>query len=145
MYLKVEGLDDLIKISEKLASAKKIEDTNKAIFDECNELIGPVLKRNTPVSKDNRKSGIKGNRPAGDLRDNIPTKVVRKQAGYYYMLVGWEKISKKTPWFYAKYLEWGTSKINPVAMFGKTQEELQNQFEQIGLKHYEKLVKELEK
>lgn len=145
MGVGITGLDDLIRKVEELSNESQLDKTNKEIFKECEELTMPVLKRNTPRSKDVRKSGIKGNRPGTHLADNIPIIVRRKLEGYYYMMIGWDKLGRRTPFFYAKYLEWGTSKMPPIGMFGKTQSQLESKYEQIGIKYYEKLLKELEK
>ncbi len=144
MKIEFEGLDELIKIAQSIGSESEINETNEKILKECGVLAKNRLRTNTPRSSNNANSGKSGDRPSGHLADNIPTRVVRKQAGYYYMLVGWENIGRKTPWFYAKFLEWGTSKINPpVAMFGTTQAELEDKFEKIGVDAYEKLIEKL--
>lgn len=143
MDIKFEGLDEIMVGIEKFYNEVEERNIDKKILKKCGEITIPVLKRNTPKSKDNKKSGRKGYRPNGHLADNIPTRVVRKQEGYYYMLVGWGKIGRHTNWFYAKYLEWGTSKIPPVAMFGTTQAELEPQYDEIAKEEYEKALKEV--
>ena len=144
MGMGISGLDDLMRKVESLGDETLIASVNRDVFAECEEITIPVLKRNTPKSKDVRKSGIKGNRPYSHLADNIPVMVRRKLSGYYYMMIGWGTVGRKTPFFYAKYLEWGTSKMLPAGMFGKTQSQLEWQYEAIGFKHYEKMLKELE-
>ncbi|MBS6601750.1 MAG: HK97-gp10 family putative phage morphogenesis protein [Clostridium sp.] len=142
MDIKFEGLDEIIKKVENSYNQVEMEKIDKKILRKCGEISAPVVKRNTPKSKDNKKSGKKGYRPDGHLSENIPNKVVKRK-GSYYAIVGWEsKTISKSNWFYAKYLEWGTSKKPPIGMFGKTKVQLKPKYEEIAKEEYEKVLKD---
>ncbi|EGT4137901.1 hypothetical protein EQZ09_08855 [Clostridium perfringens] len=141
--IEFEGLDELIKTCESLATENQLENTNKKVLKECGDLAYETVKPLIHKSKDNSKSGRKGSRPNGHALDNIPKPKISKKKGKIQCIVGWEK-SDNTPYFYMKMEEWGTSKRPPHHSFGVVNKLLRKQYSNIALKHYEKLVKKLE-
>ncbi|ELQ0171365.1 HK97 gp10 family phage protein [Clostridium perfringens] len=141
--IEFEGLDELIKTCESLATENQLENTNKKVLKECGDLAYETVKPLIHKSKDNSKSGRKGSRPNGHALDNIPKPKISKKKGKLQCIVGWEK-SDNTPYFYMKMEEWGTSKRPPHHSFGVVNKLLRKQYSNIALKHYEKLVKKLE-
>ncbi|MDK0737885.1 hypothetical protein P5E70_04435 [Clostridium perfringens] len=141
--IEFEGLDELIKTCESLATENQLENTDKKVLKECGDLAYETVKPLIHKSKDNSKSGRKGSRPNGHASDNIPKPKISKKKGKLQCIVGWEK-SDNTPYFYMKMEEWGTSKRPPHHSFGVVNKLLRKQYSNIALKHYEKLVKKLE-
>lgn len=141
--IEFEGLDELIKTCESLATENQLENTDKKVLKECGDLAYETVKPLIHKSKDNSKSGRKGSRPNGHALDNIPKPKISKKKGKLQCIVGWEK-SDNTPYFYMKMEEWGTSKRPPHHSFGVVNKLLRKQYSNIALKHYEKLVKKLE-
>ena len=141
--IEFEGLDELIKTCESLATENQLETTDKKLLKECGDLAYETVKPLIHKSKDNSKSGRQGSRPNGHASDNIPKPKISKKKGKLQCIVGWEK-SDNTPYFYMKMEEWGTSKRPPHHSFGVVNKLLRKQYSNIALKHYEKLVKKLE-
>ncbi|HAT4306748.1 TPA: hypothetical protein I9080_000504 [Clostridium perfringens] len=141
--IEFEGLNELIKTCESLATENQLENTDKKVLKECGDLAYETVKPLIHKSKDNSKSGRKGSRPNGHALDNIPKPKISKKKGKLQCIVGWEK-SDNTPYFYMKMEEWGTSKRPPHHSFGVVNKLLRKQYSNIALKHYEKLVKKLE-
>ena len=146
--MEFEGLDELIKIVESLASEAEVDTANKKILKECGELAYQTVKPLIHKSKDNSKSGPqhKGNPrlvPPGHARDNVPKPKIKKKKGRSYVIVGWEK-TDNSPYFYMKAEEWGTSKRPPHHSFGLVNKMLKKKYDDIAIKEYEKLIKKLE-
>ena len=100
--LDFDGLDaivnDLNKMSQVLDSSM--------IDDALEEAIQPAYetaKKNAPRNK----KGHIGKYGDGHMADNIPLKLVREN-GLRTIEYGWEK-SDNSDYFYAKFVEWGTS------------------------------------
>ena len=99
--MEFEGLDELIKTVELLASEAEVDTANKKILKECGDLAYQTVKPLIHKSKDNSKSGRKGSRPQGHASDNVPSPKFRTKKGEKYIVVGWEK-SDKSPYYYMK-------------------------------------------
>ena len=142
--MEFEGLDELIKTVESLATEVQVEDVNKKILKECGELAYQTVKPLIHESADNSKSGRHGSRPSGHARDNVPRPKLRRKGGRQYIVVGWEK-TDNSPYFYEKFEEWGTSQRPPHHSFGLVNKMLKNKYDDIAKKEYEKLIKKLER
>lgn len=142
--MEFEGLQELIRTAEKLSTQAGLEQTNKNFLKECGDLAYKAVKPLIHKSKDNSKSGRKGSRPPGHAADNVPEPRFRKKNGMLYIVVGWEK-ADNSPFYYMKMEEWGTSKRPPHHAFGKVNKILKKVYDNIAIKHYEKLIKQLEK
>lgn len=132
---KFEGLEELIKKTEELASDAEISKTNRAIFQKCADITLPRMKSHMPKSADNSKSGKKGYRPPGHASDNIPKKVSAKSAQ-----VGWKLKGDAENWFYMKFVEWGTSKMPPRDFIENTIEESEGDYGRIADQEYQSLL-----
>lgn len=142
--IEFEGLDELIKTVESLASETKLENTNKKILKECGDLAYETVKPLIHKSNDNSKSGRKGSRPSGHASDNVPAPKFRRKGGIQYIIVGWEK-TDNSPYFYMKFEEWGTSQRAPHHSFGTVNKLLSKSYDDIAKKEYTNLVKILER
>ncbi|CEN29827.1 HK97-gp10 family putative phage morphogenesis protein [Paraclostridium sordellii] len=141
--MEFEGLDELIKRVESLATETQVESINKKILKECGELAYSTVKPLIHESDNNSNSGRRGSRPSGHARDNVPKPKLRKKGGRVYVVVGWEK-SDKSPYYYMKMEEWGTSQRPPHHSFGLVNKMLKKKYDDIAKKEYEKLIRKLE-
>lgn len=146
--MEFEGLDELIKTAESLATEEQVEGTNKKILKQCGDLAYDTAKKLVHRSKDNSKSGPqhKGSPrlvPPGHAQDNIPKPKIKKKKNTVYVIVGWEK-TDNSPYFYMKMEEWGTSQRPPHHAFGLVNEMLGAHYDRIAEIEYEKLIKKLE-
>lgn len=142
MWIKFEGLDEVIREAEKVASKLEIEKANAKILKECSKKAHETVKIKMPRSDNPMLSGRRGSRTGKHSSDNIPLSGIKKINGYQSIIVGWEK-SDNSPYFYVKFTEWGTSKIKPVAYMEKTKQELKEDFSKIAQKEYENLITKL--
>ena len=137
-----DGLDELIKNMEKASSQVEIDKVNKKALKECGELAKASVTGDLPRSKDVSKSGRKGSRTYDHMANNVPVKF-KTLNGKKYIVVGWEK-SDNSPYFYNKFIEWGSSKHEPQFIFQKTFKKQIKQYNKIFKKHYEEFIKILE-
>ena len=132
-----EGLPELQKKLEQLASDSEIGKTNKQVFKRAVNYTEPKMKAVMARSKDNSKSGKKGYRPSGHAADNIPMKATTKNGK-----VGWTLLGDAENWFYMKFVEWGTSKQPPQDFIFNTIDECRDQWNTIADQEYQKLLNE---
>lgn len=142
MRIKFEGLDELIKEVEKVASEYEIEKANAKILKECGKKAQSTVETKMPKSNDPMKSGRKGSRTGQHSADNIPLSGVKNRKGYQSIIVGWDK-SDNSPYFYTKFTEWGTTKMKPLAYMERTKQELTGYFSEVAKKEYESLISKL--
>lgn len=142
MIIKFEGLDELIKEVEKIASESEIQKANTKILKECGKKAQNTVKPKMPVSDDPMLSGRKGSRTGDHSANNVPLSGVKNKNGYQSIVVGWEK-SDNSPYFYVKFTEWGTTKIKPMAYMEKTKQELTDYFSKVAQEEYENLISKL--
>lgn len=142
MNIEFEGLEDLIKEVEGLASESELEVINYKILKECGKKAQSAVKSKMTVSEDANKSGRKGSRTGQHSSDKVPLSGVKSKNGYQSIMVGWDK-SDNSPYFYVKFTEWGTSKMKPQAYMQKTKSELEGYFSKVAEKEYEDLINNL--
>lgn len=142
MIIKFEGLDELIKEVESVASESIIEKANANILKECGKKAQSSAKSKMPKSNDPMKSGRVGSRTGQHSADNVPLSGVKNKNGYQSIVAGWEK-SDNSPYFYVKFIEWGTSKIKPKAFMENTKQELNSYFSKVAQKEYENVISKL--
>ena len=142
MYVKFEGLDNLIKEVESIASESEIEKVNATILKECGKKAKEVAKTKMPRSKDVWHSGRKGSRTGQHSADHIPLSGVKKKNGYQSIVVGWDK-GDNSPYFYTKFTEWGTSKQRPQAYMQRTKDQLKGYFSKVAEKEYTSFIEKL--
>lgn len=140
------GWDEIVKEVSKLSDEDSMDKLNKDIIKKQAEYAKPRIENRMPKSKNHKKSGAQHkhtNRqvPPGHIKDNIPTSKTKKKKGFMFIVLGWEK-SDDSEYFYGKFLEWGTSKMKPYAMFAKTKVEVQKELNEIGVKEYTKVLQE---
>ena len=97
-----DGLDAIVK---DLNQMSKI--LNSSIIDDAlEEAIQPAYETAKKTAPRNKKGHI-GKYGNGHMADNIPLKLVTEN-GLKTIEYGWEK-SDNSDYFYAKFVEWGTS------------------------------------
>lgn len=142
MNIKFEGLDELIREVDKIATDTEVERANSNILKECGKKAQKTVMTKMPKSKNPNRSGRKGSRTGQHSADNVPLSGVSKKNGQQSITVGWEK-PDRSPYFYVKFLEWGTPKINPYGFMIKTNKELSKTYSGIAEKEYEELISKL--
>ncbi|MGG7142482.1 HK97-gp10 family putative phage morphogenesis protein [Clostridium nigeriense] len=142
MIIKFEGLDEIIKEVENIASENEIEKVNANILKKCGVKAQNTVKTKMPRSGDPMLSGRKGSRTGRHSADNVPLSGVKKKNGYQSIIVGWDK-SDISPYFYVKFTEWGTSRMKPLAYMEKTKQELEDYFSEVAKSEYESLITKL--
>ena len=142
MIIKFEGLDELIKEVESVASESQIEKVNAKILKTCGNKAKSTAKTKMPRSNNPMKSGRKGSRTGEHSKDNIPLSGVKNKNGYQSIIVGWDK-SDISPYFYVKFTEWGTSNMKPQAYMERTRQELESYFSYVAENEYENLISKL--
>lgn len=140
--MEFEGLQDLIKAVEKVATEEEINVATRKALKKILPLAEVESKKNYPRSDNPEKSGRAGSRTGQHSADNVPSKI-KKQNGKYVAIIGWEK-GDTSPYFYNKFLEWGTSKMDARHMFFNTYKKQSNNYDDIFKEEFEKLLKELE-
>lgn len=107
-----EGLEELQKQFEALADDKETVAVEKKIVTRCRDYAAERMKGKVPRSGNNAKSGKKGYRPSGHAADNVPVSNVRMSGGSPTATAGWEK-ADNSEYFYIKFVEWGTYRMQP--------------------------------
>lgn len=138
--MEFKGLDELIRNVESLASESEMNKVNRKIIKIAADKGKELLRSRITRSKDNSKSGKAGYRPSGHYADNIPQTGIKKKGKFYYCTLGETK--DEGMYFYWNFKEWGTSKIAPTPVFAQTKEEVQQVLDSVGIKAYEKLLRE---
>lgn len=141
MDIEVTGLRELIKQCEEIATPRELETTDKLALKKCSNLAEKEVEKLIPVSKDVSKSGRKGSRTFQHAKDNVPIKI-KNVGGKMMAIIGWEK-SDNSPYFYMKFIEFGTSKMPPQAPFKKVFIKQRGKWDEIFIEEYEKLVEKL--
>jgi len=143
-YMEFEGLNDLIKTAERIATSAEIDKVNKTIIKKCGALTQQAAKTKAHRSKNPKQSGRKGSRTGKHMADEIPLSNIKKNKnGGLYIIVGWEK-DDTSPYFYAKFEEWGTSQRHPHPFLATALEQYKKEFSKIAEEEYQRLIKELE-
>lgn len=143
-YMEFEGLNDLIKTAERIATAAEIDKVNKNIIKKCGALTQHAAKTKAHRSKNPKQSGRKGSRTGKHMADEIPLSNIKKNKnGGLYIIVGWEK-DDTSPYFYAKFEEWGTSQRPPHPFLATALEQYKKEFSKIAEEEYQRLIKDLE-
>lgn len=102
--LTFEGADELKKILSEIDQRK--DRIIEPAMDKATDIIHQEIKRLAPYDKRGHKS-IYGE---GHLRDEIPVIKLETGHGIFEREIGWSK-GDNSPHFYAKFHEWGTSKM----------------------------------
>ena len=141
--MSISGLDELINNCKRLSGTEAIQNTNKKILKKVGKSVQATAKNIAPRSKDPMKSGRKGSRTGQHMADVIPLSGVKNKNGSQYITVGWTQ-SDNSPYFYAKFVEWGTSeqKAQPFLFNASKQHEIE--LNTIAEKEYNELLKILE-
>lgn len=141
--MSINGLDELINNCKKLAGTEIIQNTNKKILKKVGKSVQTTAKSTAPKSKDPSKSGRKGSRTGLHMADVIPLSGVKNKNNSQYITVGWTK-SDNSPYFYAKFVEWGTSEQKPQPFLFNASKQHENELNKTAEKEYNSLLKILE-
>lgn len=137
------GLKELIKTCDRLGGKTATDKANRNILKKAGKLTQNEAKKLAPRSKDPWLSGRKGNRTGEHMADKIPVSGVKNKNGRLFVIVGWDK-GDNSPYFYAKFLEYGTSKIPANPFLVNALNKYKKQFNSIAEDEYNRLIKILE-
>lgn len=102
--LDIDGFEEIYaKLKELGASA---EGKVNVALEKAIQPIHQEVERTAPYDR----KGHRSKRGEGHLKDSVPVNKVEKNGTLHYISVGWKK-GDNSPHFYAKFLEWGTSKM----------------------------------
>lgn len=142
MKIVVEGLEELIKQAEQLATPRELEEVDKKAIKECIEMtkkeVAIIMRKSTDVSK----SIYKKQRTFIHSSDKVTTKIYKTKG----KIIGFVQVddgSRKSPWYYTKYDEFGGSNYPPTMPFQRTFKKLRATWEEIFYKYYNELVEKL--
>jgi HK97 gp10 family phage protein len=138
--IEFEGLEELTKSCEDLASVSELAATNKRVVERGLPVLKENMKRRIPVSVDNSKSGRKSSRPPGHAKDHVPVSAIKTNLTAASAEVGW-KLSDTSSYFYMKFVNWGTTKQPPREFVHSAAEASQAEIIGIAREEYEKLLK----
>lgn len=142
MKVEFEGLDDLIKEFNSLASEREQEKANTQIIKKCAKVVEKNLKPKVHRSKDVSKSGIKGMRTGKHAADNIETSKIKGSTGTKFVTVGWDQ-TKTEPYNYMQWEEWGNTTREPHPILYPTIDASYPEMNKIAKDEYENLIKNL--
>lgn len=126
-----DGLEELQKQFEALADDKEAAAVERKIVTQCRDYAAGRMKGKVPKSANNAKSGKRGYRPPGHAADNVPVSNIRTSGGSPTATVGWEK-ADNSAFFYIKFIEWGTYKMQPRDFIYSTINECWSEFDAIA-------------
>ena len=129
--MELQGFEELQKSFEAMASDAEAAEVEKKIVRRCRDIAAEKMRGKVPKSRDNSKSGKKGYRPAGHAADIVPVSGIRSRGGSPSATVGWEK-ADNSQFFYVKFVEWGTSKMQPRDFIYSTIQECWGAFDTIA-------------
>lgn len=101
-------------VKVKIEGFEEITAAIKNLGSKADAIVDPALEKAIePIYKEIKSLAPYDSRPnssPGHLKDNIPKNKIIKNGTNHYISVGWEK-GDNSDYFYAKFPEWGTSKM----------------------------------
>lgn len=144
VYMRFDGLGEIINECERIYGSKVVENIDKKIIKECAANAQKEVSRRLKRSKDVSQSGRKGSRTFIHSADAVPVTGVRRKKGKLFVIVGWD-LGDNSPYFYTKFNEWGTSERPPTPVFLPVSKEINKELRESGLAEYAKLLNFLER
>lgn len=139
--IQVTGLKEIIKQCEEIATPREIEKAERVALERCGDRAKVELQKTLPRSKYVYKSGRSGSKTFKHAADNIPM-AIKRIKGSLSIVVGWDK-SDMSPYFYMKFVEFGTSKQPPQAPFKNAFIKQRKEWTAIFVDEYNKLLENL--
>lgn len=96
--IELEGMAELIDKVNKIGAKGEI--IKKKTLDKAGKLVKESMEKNAPRSKETKKHMV----------DNINVSDIEKENGVDFVKIGPNK-GDNTEFYYSKFTEWGTSKI----------------------------------
>lgn len=137
------GLNEIQQEIEKLSTDSELKALNKKIVKRAGEIGLQEAKgkiRKKAYSSNPMKSGRRGSRTGQHAADNVPKKA-STQSGNYGELIGWDR-GDVSPFFYMKFLEWGTTMHKPKGFMLEAARPTYEALKEIAEEEYEKVLKE---
>lgn len=154
--MEFDGIDELIEKIEEIGGEKLLDNVNRKIIKEGQNHGKDIISKGIPKSNDVSLSGPKrgGSRmvPGGHGADNVPVSSVTKKGKSMGGFVGWRP-SDEDENFYIKFFEEGVSPhrakgnynrpvpgVRKIGMFNKSQSEVRDFVNGLGVDEYNKLL-----
>ena len=140
--MEFEGLAELIKAFEKLASDGEIEAVNKRIVEKGEPVVKRIMSGKIPKSADISKSGRgfgSKSSVSSHAADSVPVGKVKTKDTGASAEVGWDK-SDKSDHFYVKFINWGTIYQPPREFIFATGREAENELQEIAEREYQSFL-----
>lgn len=144
-YFKAEGFEDLIAKVEKLAN-EEIVKTNKEVLKESGLLVQGKAKELSPISNNHMLSGKWKTKmhfrmtPPEHMKEVIPLKI--KGGKRPCAIIGWQRNSDEDNSFYAKFIEYGTSRMPAIPFLQTALDSSETEINDIAKEKYTKLINE---
>lgn len=119
MSVEVSGFDDIFKNLTEMG--KDIEKVEKKALKKAGKVVAKEISKNAPKSIMVKKATKKSKwRTGKHAADNVPVgRVKTDKYGEKSVSIGWD-IGDNSPYFYMKFLEFGTSKITARPFMGRS-------------------------
>lgn len=142
MLVKFEGLDELIKEFESIATDNEINKANAKILDLSAKVVEKNLKPKVHRSKNTKNSGLKGLKTGQHAANNIAISKVKNTKGFKFVEIGWDQ-TKNEPYSYMQWEEWGNTTREPHALLYPTIKASRAEMNNLAINEYENLIKNL--
>lgn len=139
LEMEFQGLRELVKAFEKVASDDEIKATNRKIVEKSEPVVKRIMSRKVPRSADISKSGRgfgSKSSVSSHAADNIPIGKVKLKDTGASAEVGWEK-SDNSEHFYVKFINWGTIYQPPRKFIAETGREAESELQKIAEQEYQ--------
>ncbi len=140
-FKEIKQLEEKFK---KLASLAEVDIVDRKFLTQCRDITQQRMKPKIPVASNHNKSGRKTKgQPRqvprnGHAKENIPAKI-RKNGGNLCAEVGWQ-VSDNEEYFYVKFLNWGTTRMEGTDFIDKTKSECEGSYLQYAEKEYQSFL-----
>lgn len=142
-YFEATGFEELIAKIERVVD-EEVQKTNKEVLKEAGKLVQSKAEDLAPVSQDHMESG-KWNKsghfrmtPPQHMRLAIPLKI--KGGKKAQAIIGWQNDSDSDNSFYAKFVEYGTSKMPARPFLQTALDSSESEINDIAKEKYTELI-----
>lgn len=140
--MEFQGLQELVKEFEKVASDEEIKEVNKRIVEKSEPIVKRIMSGKIPksadVSKSGRGFGSKSSVTA-HAADSVPVGKVKVKDTGATADVGWEK-SDNSEHFYVKFINWGTIYRPPHEFIYETGREADGELQRVAEQEYQSFL-----
>ena len=139
IQIEFQGLQELIKAFESVASDEDVKKVNKKIVEKGQPIVKRIMSNKIPKSANIKLSGRGFGTKSSVMThsaDSIPVGKVKITGGGASADVGWEK-SDNSQHFYVKFINWGTIYRPPQEFIYATGREADVELQKIAEQEYQ--------